>query len=108
MAFKLYSDQYGARPMLMCDVCGQPLMDLWSDFATATPTSGQTVDVTCYHKTCTPQTPGSVTMLMIDFLRLYGLKSSLGDIASEGGKDRVCFQFPTGSGFEVISHEGGV
>lgn len=108
MAFKLYSDQYGDRPFLLCDVCGQPLLDMWSDLATATPTSGQTVDVTCYHKTCVPPNPGSVVMLMIDFLRLYALKTCIGDLANEGQKDKLTFLFPAGARFEAISHEGGV
>lgn len=108
MGFKLYSDQYGDRPMIMCDVCGQPLMDFWTDFATATPVDGQTVDVICYHKTCVPAQQGSVTMLMIDFLRLHALKNSIGDIGSDGVRDRVSFLFPMGAGFEVISHDGGV
>ena len=106
--FKLYSDQYADRPMIPCDVCGTPIMDLWSDLATATPTDGQIVDVTCYHKTCVPPNPGSVTMLMIDFLRLLAMKYSIGDIASDAVKDKLIFQFPLGAGFEAISHEGGV
>lgn len=108
MAFKLYSDQFGAKPILLCDVCQEPLLDIWSDLATATPTSGQTVDVTTYHKTCTPQSPGSVVMLMVDFLRLYAMKSGIGDVATDGVKDKMCFMFPVGAGFEVISHDGGV
>lgn len=108
MAFKLYSDSFGAKPILLCDVCQNSLLDIWSDFATATPASGQTVDVTVYHKTCVPPNPGSVTMLMVDFLRLYALKSSIGDIATDGVKDKMSFQFPSGAGFEVISHDGGV
>jgi len=108
MGFKLYSDQYGDRPSLLCDVCQLPLYDLWSDLATATPVTGQTVDVTVYHKTCVPPTPGSVVMLLIDFIRLYALKSSIGDIASDGVRDEMRFRVPMGTGFEVISHDGGV
>lgn len=108
MSFKLYSDQYGDRPIIPCDVCGQPIFDFWNDLATATPTDGQTVNVTVYHKNCVPPNPGSVVMLMIDFLRLLAMKSSIGDISTDETKDKMLVQIPSGSGFEAISHDGGV
>jgi hypothetical protein len=101
MGFKLYSDGQVDRPVLVCDVCGETNLDLWNDKATGTPTfNGQLSTVTVHHRTCVPPT-GSVTMLLIDFLRLFSVQSRLGDLATNGLIDSVAVEYPTGRRFQV-------
>lgn len=98
MAFKLQSDSVNDRPLILCDVCDQPIYDLWNDKATGTPTIGQTTDVTVHHAACTPPA-GSVTIPLIDFLRLFTIQGRVGDVGSDGGIDKACVEYPTGGRF---------
>ena len=94
MAFKLYSGSSVDQPILMCDVCGLKIVDVWNDQATASPGhDGQVVDVTVHHAAC-PAT-GAVSMPLIDFLRLFVSRSRLGDVASDGTTDKVYVECPT-------------
>ena len=99
MGFRLQSDSASQRPLIVCDVCSQPILDIWNDKATGTPTIGQTVDITVHHATCTPP-DGSVTIPLIDFLRLLSVQNRLGDLGSDGTMDKVGVEYPTGKGFE--------
>lgn len=99
--FKLYSDSFLDRPILVCDVCDQPITDIWGDKATATPSrDGHVNPVTIHHAACTPQA-GSVTMSLIEFLKLLAVQNRIGDLGSDGGIDTVHVQYPTGGRFEA-------
>ena len=100
MAFKLRKDSNADTPLICCDVCGDPIFDIWSARATSTPTTGQTVAVTVHHPACVPP-PGAVTISLIDFLRLFSTQNRLGDLGSDGTTETVCVQYPTGKGFQV-------
>lgn len=101
MAFKLYSDAQVDHPMLTCDVCGQQIIDVWNDKATGSPgNNGQVTDVTVHHVTCVPPA-GSVTIPLMDFLRLFVVQNRVGDIGSNQGMDTAYVQYPTGKGFET-------
>lgn len=100
MGFKLQSDSFMDRPVILCDVCDQPLADIFSDKATGTPTTNQFNVVTVHHATCVPPA-GSVTIPLIQFLRLLVVQNRIGDLASDGGIDKVGVEYPTGKGFEV-------
>jgi hypothetical protein len=96
MGFKLYSDSMMDMPMLACDVCGQKIIDIWSDKATGTPSQdGQLSDVTVHHASCAAT--GSVSMQLIDFIRLF----RPGNLGSDGQLDTVHVQYPTGGRFEA-------
>lgn len=100
MSFKLYSDAISDVPFLVCDVCGQKVVDLWNDKATGSPASnGQTTDVKVHHAAC--QATGTVTIPLIDFLRLFVTSNRLGNLGSSQGVDKVSVEYPTGKGFEV-------
>jgi hypothetical protein len=99
MAFKLSSDSLVDQPILMCDVCQQKIVDIWNDKATGSPANGQVVDVTVHHAGC--QATGTVTMPLIDFLRLFVARTRLGDVASDGSIDRVYVECPTKGRFEA-------
>lgn len=99
MAFKLYSDAQTDRPILVCDVCGQKIADVWSGKATGTPSgAGQVTDVTVHHAACVPPA-GAVTIPMVDFLRLLVIQNRIGDLGSNGVIDRLYVEYPTGKGF---------
>lgn len=101
MTFKLYSDAQVDQPMICCDVCGEKIIDVWSDKATGTPShDGQLSAVTVHHAACVPPA-GSVTMLLIDFLRLFVITNRIGDLGSNQGVDTLHVQYPTGRGFEA-------
>ena len=101
MPFKLYSDQFTDQPIFVCDVCDQPIFDIWNNKATGSPShDGQASDVTVHHATCVPPA-GAVTIPLIDFLRLLVVQSRPGDLGSIGGLDKVCVEYPTGKGFEA-------
>lgn len=98
MGFKLYSDPTVDRPMFACDVCGQQIVDIWNDKATGSPShDGQVTDVTIHHRTC--QASGTVTMLLIDFIRLLVVSTRPGDLGSNGVLDKVSVEYPMGRGF---------
>jgi len=99
MGFKLYSDAIADVPLLACDVCGQKIADVWNDKATGSPgTNGQITDVKVHHAACVAQ--GTVTIALIDFLRLFVLANRIGNLASNGTMDRLTVEYPTGKGFE--------
>lgn len=101
MAFKLYSDSQVDMPMLTCDVCSERIIDIWNDKATASPSgNGQVTDVSVHHAACVPP-PGTVTMPLIDFLRLLVVQNRVGDLGSHQGIDTVYVKYPTGKGFET-------
>ena len=100
MSFKLRSDASTDFPTLVCDVCDQGIFDLWNDKATGTPTNGQTVDITVHHATCTPPA-GTVTMPLIEFLRLFTIMNRIGDVGSDNTNEKAYVEYPTGKGFEV-------
>lgn len=101
MAFKLYSDAQVDQPVLACDVCGQQIFDIWNDKATASPSNnGQVTDVTVHHAACVPPV-GSVTIPLMNFLRLFAVQARLGDVGSSQGVDTAFVQYPTGKGFET-------
>jgi hypothetical protein len=100
MAFKLYSDSILDRPLVACDVCGQPIMDVWNDKATGSPShDGQVSNVMVHHAACVAT--GSVTISLIDFLRLLCVQQRIGDLGSDGGIDKLTVEYPTGKGFAV-------
>lgn len=100
MSFKLRSDSTSDRPVLLCDVCDQPLFDIWSDKATGTPAVDQTTVITVHHAACVPP-DGAVTIPLVDFLRLFVIQNRVGDLGSDGGIDKVGVEYPVGKGFEV-------
>jgi hypothetical protein len=100
MGFKLRSDSISDMPIICCDVCDQPIFDIWNDKVTGTPTNGQTTDVTIHHAACTSP-PGSVTMSLIEFLKLFVTQNRVGDLGSDGTTEKVTVEYPTGKGFEV-------
>lgn len=101
MAFKLYSDSFLDRPLLVCDVCNQSITDLYGDKVTGTPShDGQVSDVTVHHATCPPPA-GAVTMSLVDFLRLLVIQGRIGDIGTDQGIDTAHVQYPTGKGFQA-------
>jgi hypothetical protein len=101
MAFKLYSDAQIDMPMLTCDVCGERIIDIWNDKATGSPShDGQTTQVSVHHAACVPPS-GTVTIALIDFLRLLVVQNRVGDLGSNQGIDTVFVQYPTGKGFET-------
>lgn len=101
MAFKLYSDAQVDQPLICCDVCGEKIVDVWSDKATSTPSgNGQVTDVTVHHAACVPPA-GAVTIPLIDFLRLLTIQNRIGNLGSNGVVDRLSVEYPTGKGFEV-------
>jgi len=100
MGFKLYSDSLGDQPYLACDVCGQQIVDIWNDKATATPSyNGQLSDVTVHHAACAAT--GAVTMLLVDFIRLFVVTNRPGNRGSDGQFDNVNVQYPMGGRFEA-------
>ena len=101
MAFKLYSDAQMDHPVLCCDVCGERMIDVWNDKATGSPThDGQMSAMTVHHAACVPPA-GAVTMLLIDFLRLFVVQNRLGDLAADGVTDKLTVSYPAMKGFEV-------
>lgn len=100
MAFKLYSDSFSDIPRLVCDVCSEVIVDVWSDKATGSPShDGQTTDVTIHHAACPAS--GAVTILLIDFMRLFAVQARIGDLGSNGQIDTAHVQYRTGRGFEA-------
>jgi hypothetical protein len=100
MGFKLYSDSMVDQPLLACDVCGQKIIDIWNDKATGTPShDGQISDVTIHHAGCVAT--GSISMQLVDFIRLFIISSRPGNLGSTGGIDEVHVQYPTGGRFEA-------
>lgn len=101
MAFKLYSDAQMDQPLFACDVCGQKIIDIWSDKATGSPShDGQVTDVVVHHAACIPSA-GTVTILLVDFLRLLVIGNRPGDLGSDGVTDKLSVEYPSGKGFEV-------
>jgi hypothetical protein len=100
MAFKLFTDETGDYPHLLCDVCGQRINDFWNGKATCTPGGiGQISDVVVHHPTCAAA--GTVSISLADFLKLFSIKNMIGDISSDGVNDKVRMEYPMGKGFEV-------
>jgi hypothetical protein len=100
MAFKLFIDETYDYPYLVCDVCGEKVNDLWSGKATSTPGgAGQTSDVVVHHPTC--PAVGTVSIPLIEFLRLFAIKNQVGDISTVGLAERVSAEYPVGKGFEA-------
>lgn len=99
MAFKLSSDANADFPMLICDVCGEKVFDIWNDKATGSPVDGQVTEVKVHHAKC--QATGTVTISLIDFLRLFVVQNRVGDLGSSGSIDKVSVEYPTGKGFEA-------
>lgn len=99
MAFKLYSDKITDLPHLACDVCGQRIVDVWNEKATGTPTGdGKVSEVVVHHAAC--KATGTVTIPLVDFLRLFVIGIRIGNLASDGKTDRLSVEYPTGKGFE--------
>lgn len=99
MAFKLYSDSLGDRPLLVCDVCGLNIVDLWNDKATGSPVPSGITDVIIHHAACVAS--GTVTIPLIDFVRLFTVANRPGDMGSDGIVDKVSVEYPMGKGFEL-------
>ena len=99
MAFKLQSDAVNDRPIILCDVCSQPIQDIWNSRATGSPVNGQTTALTVRHATCAAA--GAVDIALIDFLRLLIIQNRAGDMGSDGKKDWVRVEYPTGKRFQV-------
>lgn len=99
MAFKLYSDQLTDLPYLACDVCGQRIVDVWSDKASGSPTNdGKISEVVVHHAAC--KAPGALQIPLINFLRLFVIGNRIGNVGSDGKTDRLIVEYPTGKGFE--------
>lgn len=100
MAFKLFIDETGDYPHLLCDVCGQKVNDFWNGKATSTPGGvGQASDIVVHHPTCVAA--GTVSISLIEFLRLFAVKNRIGDVSSDGVKDKATLEYPMGKGFEL-------
>lgn len=100
MAFKLFSDSMMDTPLISCDVCGQDILDIWNDKATGSPShNGQVTGVTIHHAGCVAT--GTVTIPLIEFLRLLAISLRLGDVGSDGLLNTAHVQYPMGKGFEV-------
>ena len=100
MGFKLYSDQFSDLPILACDVCGERILDIWNDKATGSPgLDGQTTDVVIHH--ASHVVTGTVTMALVDFIRLFIIQSRPGNLGSDGQHDHVDVQYPMGGRFEA-------
>jgi hypothetical protein len=100
MAFKLYSDASLDQPVILCDVCSQPMHDLWGGKATGTPTNdGQLSVLTLHHAACSAS--GAVTISLIEFFRLFVITNRVGDVGSDGVLEKACVEYPMGKGFEV-------
>jgi hypothetical protein len=99
MGFKLYSDQLMDMPLLACDVCGEKILDIWNDKATGSPGhDGSTTDVKIHHAKCqAPQ--GTVTMALVDFIRLFVLTNRPGNASSDKKMDRITVEYPIGKRF---------
>lgn len=98
MAFKLYSDQIMDMPVLACDVCGERILDIWSEKATSTPTNGKTTNVIVHHAKCAAT--GTVTIPLADFVRLFVIANRVGSVGSNGKVDKITMEYPTGKGFK--------
>ena len=100
MGFKLYSVQFSDLPILACDVCGERILDIWNDKATGSPgLDGQTTDVVIHH--ASHVVTGTVTMALVDFIRLFIIQSRPGNLGSDGQHDHVDVQYPMGGRFEA-------
>lgn len=100
MSFKLYSDSISDQPVLICDVCSLPIIDLWSGKATGSPVkNGQLTDIIVHHPDCAAT--GDVNLSLIDFLRLFATSNRIGNLGSSEGIDKVSVEYPTGKGFAL-------
>ena len=100
MGFKLYSDSMTDMPMLACDVCGERIIDIWNDKATGSPgRDGQTTDVVVHH--ATHDVPGTVSMLLVDFIRLFVVQNRPGNLGSDGVNNTVHVQYPMARRFDA-------
>ena len=99
MGFKLYSDSMMDRPILMCDVCGGQLVDLFADKASGSPGSnGQITDVVVHHAKCA--SAGAVHIPLLDFLKLFAIENRIGTLGTDGAVNRLTVEHPAGKGFE--------
>jgi hypothetical protein len=95
MAFKLIQDGERDFPVLMCDVCGNRIFDIFGDLA-----SGHDGGpVVIHHKAC--PTTETLHVSIRQFFIMVMMRNRVGDLASDGVTEKITIEMPIEEGFGI-------
>ncbi len=94
MAFKL-TQEGRDFPVLICDICGERIIDLWSDLVSGSRTTG---NVVIHHRACPTTEPVHTTI--IKFFGMFLALNRVGDLASDGVVEKISLESLVDERFE--------
>jgi len=99
MSLKLVNDGGRDIPVIICDVCGKRIVDVWDDLVSGTRGTFESPGTLVFHhKTCSTTEPVHTSLRA--FLAMLGGRNRFGELGQNGGVDRVVFEMHTDEDFE--------